>query len=172
MEHPEIEFQTRRVIKPQPPEGYEYSIKIGAWTKLIPDTRISTVRTYKPRYQVGETLYIKESWQPVTHFIGKDIALILFRDGNEERVICTKEQWDKAYYYSKIGAYAWHSPMMMPSWAARTFVTVLDVKAEKLSLPLPPETLEAEGGERALGILNKIDVLWVFAYTLKVRRGK
>jgi len=100
----------------------------------------------------------------MTH-LTSDTSIILLKDGERVEVKCSDSQWKKAYYDSKLSAYSWHSPMMMPEWAARYFITPLAISAELLRLPLSPEEMELEGGEVALPMLEKINGLWVFAYT-------
>jgi hypothetical protein len=85
--------------------------------------------TIKPPYGIGETVYIKEAWQPMTH--NKDTAIIMYKDGEWVEVKCSEEQFNKAYYQSKLNAYSWHSPMMMPEWAARYFL-MITVRVERL----------------------------------------
>jgi len=46
-----------------------------------------------------------------------------------------------------------------------------DVRAERLHLPLSPEELELEAGERALEILSKLDQMWLWRYEYRMVRG-
>jgi hypothetical protein len=129
-------------------------------------------RKIKPRYQVGETVYIKEAFMfkagadireldvgtPRECFLGKP-PFYLYRLDN------TQETKDYARYYK------WRSPMMMPQKAARYFILIKANSVEQLRLPLSPEELTLEGGEAALPILEKINGLWVFRYEFKLVEG-
>jgi hypothetical protein len=81
----------------------------------------------KPRYQVGETVYIKEAWyydmfsQETTHGIRDKNAVYYRLDGE------VSEQFECWTEFE-----GWRSPMMMPEWAARYFLVITDVRAERL----------------------------------------
>jgi len=137
---------TRRVIKPQPiaqtlpsPNGTIVRSLGYFWKSHFINQSEDLI--YYARYQVGETVYIKEAgvWDNKTKF--------------------------RAYKANMPNTQTkWQSPLFMPEWAARYFIKTKDVRAERLSLPLSPEELALEGGETALPILEKINGLWVFRY--------
>ena len=68
----------------------------------------------KPRYQAGETVYVKETWAPCGCV----------------RPTCT------GYLHKLAGEPAryikWHSPMMMPERAARIFLVIKSARPERL----------------------------------------
>jgi hypothetical protein len=66
----------------------------------------------KPRYQVGETVYIKEAW--CESYYGKPICYKL--DGKES-------PGPKGF---------WRSPMLLKAEDARYFIKITDVRAERL----------------------------------------
>ena len=105
------------------------------------------------RYQVGETVYIKEACC-IECYKGDGIEDACYKTdddtGGDTNISC---QFLK-----------WRSPLFMPAWAARYFIKTTDVRAERLRLPLSPEELKREGGEPALIMLEKINGLWVFRY--------
>ena len=71
--------------------------------------------TIKPRYQVGEVVYIKEGWTPSHQ--GLDCIYKLDAKEGELFPIPTKD---------------WRSPLFMPEWAARYFEKITDTRAERL----------------------------------------
>jgi len=103
----------------------------------------------RPRYQVGETVYIKE-----THYrYGRWAKNGLTKTG--------KQRWrfkaftDTIYYADnppsgvKPNSYrqeAWYkrSPLFMPEWAARHFIKILAVRAERLQ-EISLKDIKAEG---------------------------
>ncbi len=103
-------------------------------------------RIIKPRYKVGEVVYINEAWCAV-----KDGA-----PGECEST--TKQDWDIIQYQDKwllnppdkcrVGrqSFAWRSPLFMPAWAARYFIKILDVRVERLQ-QITEEDAIAEGIE-------------------------
>jgi hypothetical protein len=88
----------------------------------------------KPRYQVGETVYIKEAWM-LFGLVSNNGAFIhykLDKDKNGgERLL--QRPMGKPLYPSL----TWRSPMIMPEWAARYFIVVTDVRAERLQEIVP-----------------------------------
>ncbi len=88
----------------------------------------------KPRYQVGETVYIKEA-----HVIdippNNNISVYYPIDG-QIRVL---DHWSHEYCSELSNGQRWYgqwkvkSPLFMPAWAARYFIKITDVRAEKLN---------------------------------------
>lgn len=123
--------------------------------------------SFRPRYQVGDTVYIKEAhaeWQGTSECvrngdltITEALEYIVYKDGAKD--------WQGIREDAKKG-HPWdiRSPLFMPAWAARYFIKPLNVTAELLKLPLSPDELEKEGGEIALPMLEKINGKWVFRY--------
>ncbi len=151
---------TRRVIKFKPFPNIIDSDWHAPWLDNVSNEWVFTARfglaarsqRVKPRYQVGETVYIKEAWFP-----NPATRRPLYKSDypNEER----PQVW---------GSMAtWKTPLFMPAWAARYFIKITDVRAEVFKLPLPPDELEREGGEPALIMLEKINGLWVFRYEFR-----
>jgi len=86
----------------------------------------------KPRYQVGETVYIKEAFEYVSlaeKDPWKDKAIA---DGSFRR---KPDGLPVAMCY-KLDGYEigtdWLNPLFMPEWAARYFIVITDVRAERL----------------------------------------
>jgi len=147
------EWMTRRVIKPQPPFWAERGAQnqFGRWDfggHTATQHKISC--GYESRYQVGEAVYIKEAI-----YLNYDTNGAIYRDGS----IIPNLKW------------RWRADVLearcIPAEAARYFIKITDIRAERLRLPLSPEELKLEGGELALSILEKINGLWVFVYSFK-----
>ena len=107
-------IQTRRVIKPQP---IAMPVNITHWGN---------------RYQVGGTVYIKEAWQvcgltPDGYSGGYEAGYPL------ESIPKTKPDFRYALFYALNGDEGpFRSPLFMPEWAARYFLKILAVRAERL----------------------------------------
>ena len=164
-ENPDREWVTRRVnglkeINQEPDKwslggwdnGYKafvfYSQPIGAEKRII-----------KPRYQVGEVVYIKEAL--FRHLYLNEAGYKLDRSPvfvNQTIGDMLKWRWQKDIL----------TGMFMPQAAARSFIKITDVRAERLQLPLSPEELELEGGELALPMLELINGKWVCRYKFKL----
>jgi len=82
----------------------------------------------KPRYQIGETVYIKEAWQ-ILDVDPKENdyypTQIEYKDG-------AKVWLNRPGVILKVLPNVWFSPMMMPEWAARYFVLMLEVKPQRV----------------------------------------
>jgi len=141
------------------------------------------VKYVKPPYHIGETYYVKEAWaveKKYNHLKPSEIpetATIYYEsDGVGE--------WPINLSIGK-----WRSPMFMSAWAARHFITITGIKAERLQSITDREAI-AEGidfsctqpdsgcgcNRRAFARLwNSLNPQypwslnpWVFAYTLKL----
>ena len=137
------------------------------------------IRLVKPRYQVGETVYIKEKalyWDGgaggCSNIAYQDDPEIpqLLEDNN--RLLITRETENILAGEPVVGKWQWKSPLFMAEEDARYFLEITGNSAERLSLPLSPEELKLEGGEAALSLLEKINGLWVFTYTFRNKEGK
>jgi len=97
----------------------------------------------KPRYRVGEVVYIKEAWR--VDSISDDWleCLITYGDGIE---IWKEVPDDLAMYYYNhyFKAKRKPSPLFMPAWAARDFGLITSVRAERLQ-EITSRDCEAEG---------------------------
>lgn len=128
--------QTRRMIKPQPDEdGLARFIPTGEWH----DTE---ARVYTPRYQPGEVVYVKETWCYVLRYHAHDL-LEGWEDDNQY-VLKSMVHSDWMNYAKENYGYKWKSPMFMPEEAARTFLKITDVRAERIC-DISEEDCIAEG---------------------------
>ena len=87
------------------------------------------------RYQVGETVYIKEAWR----IVGKSSTddkyelQIQYKDGERIWKEVSPIKW--CWYTDNTGwgvDSRWRSPLFMPAWAARDFIKMTDIRAERL----------------------------------------
>ncbi len=169
------EAQTRRLIKPQPQEeddlefGHYHPTMIDKDGEQYPGDEIIGLYTtngeygWKPRYQVGEVVYVKEAWASYgvwddckPSLIPESAPIWYYLDGN--------------HWADKVseGAGKLRSPLFMPAWAARSFIQPTAVRAELFYLDkITPHDFELEGGEVAVPRLKLLDGKWVFCYTFK-----
>ncbi len=99
---------------------------------------------YSARYQVGEVVYIKEAWG--------------IRDCGF-RVPLDKETWAEGFPVNrimyglesptKLNWFNKRSPLFMPAWAARSFIQITDVRAERLQ-EITEEDAMSEGVDQQM----------------------
>ena len=99
---------------------------------------------YKSPYQVGDILYVRETWK-IEEFYD-DEALIVFKANGHIEL----EYENKGEVYKKLYKYAdkngWQPSLFMPKEAARIFLKVTDVRVERLH-DITEEQTEMEGFE-------------------------
>ena len=117
--------------------GFNFGV-VHFWNKN--DVNMPAVRV-KPReggkYQVGETVYIKEAWAgapwqddlPPSE-MSQEPGLLAYKACPEDINYCLAGKW--------------RSPLFMPAWAARDFLKITDVRAERLQ-EITSEDCIAEG---------------------------
>lgn len=112
---------TRRVIKPRYRDGdagfwVQKKVATGEITgiEIYDEEECGTERYVKPPYQVGDILYVRETW-------GFDNHNWLYKaDFSDEDLIKLKR------------LLIWHPSIHMPKKAARIFLRVTDVRVERL----------------------------------------
>ena len=112
----------------------------------------------KPRYHVSETVYIKEAY--------KVIGTVALRQGDKtvkEAGVDYKDgsRIDKVCPLHILADQQWHSPMMMPEWAARHFIKIIGVREERLGA-ITEDDAEAEG----------VNQEYIFKHGLYIEDGK
>ena len=102
---------TRRIIKPQPPCGLSKEVESGLWTYSFSD------RDWKPKFQIGETIYVRETYWIDPVFKDEPLKGIYYRA-------------DPDFYKKDI--IKWKSSMFMPEKYARIFLKITDIKVERV----------------------------------------
>ena len=139
---------TRRVVKPQPDRVYSGgNVELrchtdgphkGEWHCYRESPPLDKVvnRTWggqiKPPFQVGDTLYVRETWAYVSDWINVDPDVGIF-DG-----YIYKADWKEKEHPK------WRPSIHMPKEAARIFLRVTDVRARRLR-DMTNEDAEREG---------------------------
>ena len=130
--------QTRRAIKPQPKVIHsQYTDSSIETEQLFRNGR----KTLKPRYQVGETVYIKEAWQVLdvdTRTLREPIHHVKIEHRIDGVVRWTHMPATIAYTIPD----AWHSPLHLAEITARYFIQITDARAERLQNMTEKDALE------------------------------
>jgi hypothetical protein len=164
--------QTRRLIK------HTRQLDYMGMTKDEAHSQISLAR-----YQQGETVYIKEAWAVPIGWDNVSIKVlphdlpVWYKDGTGARIT------------GRIGRVGkWRSPLFMPEWAARHFIVIESVRAERVQEIKDDEFgLEGiEGGRPEAIMCSEFIALWnsinkdypwesnpfVFVYTFRLKGGE
>jgi hypothetical protein len=98
--------------------------------------------TIRARYQVGEILWVQETWKVVSIDNMRYQMEIAYKDGEIRQVQFTPGRWHMFRKFKfKNG---WQSPYFMPREAARIFLRVTNVRVERLQ-DISEEDARAEG---------------------------
>lgn len=124
---------TRRLIKPQPTGNVEHrkGYRIDQLGELKQSENDSEYfLKFKPRYQPGDILYVRETWNTYCHdCISKKMDNIL---GPTCKYACGKNENGFYYKATDKGYIGWIPSIHMPKEAARIFLKVTDVRVERL----------------------------------------
>ena len=135
-DNPDREWQTRRLsglkeINKEPDKWSVVPAIMGDGFDFYVTTNLSAVLRIKPRYKVGELVYIKEAYYcPVSVWIEDHCE----PDGR------TFYKLDNPSLFSGY----WKSPLFMPAWAARYFIRITGVEAQRLQ-EISIDDCKAEG---------------------------
>jgi hypothetical protein len=138
----ESKTQTRRVVKPKRKDGLIHTAPNGKPAEYRPYDidSVEFIELCKPRYKVGDILYVKETWQS---FFPEEVTPNHQRGSRScSGIPAESAKGHYMYYYyradgevpdhPKYGKAVWMSWPFMPKAAARTFVRVTAVRAERL----------------------------------------
>lgn len=130
--------QTRRLVKPQPPEwveGVSYANLGGPWWDFWATDRLTSPRVRCPYGQPGDFLYVKEGWG-VRHRLGDYFDVVYRADGadSEGREVQLPD-WDGPEFEQAMRAmsHGWRSSRFMPKWAARLWLEIVEVRCERVN---------------------------------------
>ena len=98
----------------------------------------------KPRYQIGEVVYLKEVWRTGKGLDNLPPRLSGINSPFQYKLDMHSIRGNSITKYSSWGK--WRSPMFMPAWAARDFITITDVNLGRLQ-DITEEDAKAEGIE-------------------------
>ena len=142
-DNPDMEWQFREVIKPQP----VYERGVLRWIKspnkidINMDDHADLAILYA-RYKVGELVYIKEAhklWASTDYGCWK----VEYKDGVIEDCNCVVDpETDNSHWFYELAK--WRSPLFMPAWAARYFIRMTGVEAQRLQ-EISIDDCKAEG---------------------------
>lgn len=137
--------QIRRVVKPQPLEGSRWVGWLLDSTGREDDKRIGSAcwrcdsigrdLYVKPRYKVGEIVYVKEGWKIAENVTIDGVAPVLYESETPPKVM----------EYIK----NWKSPFSMPEQASRIHLEITEIKAQRVQ-DITEEEAMAEGIEKPI----------------------
>ena len=171
---------TRRVMRPQPSEGWEPS-DYGTVHKLVngvPDemkpigwgpTSNDGLEAYKSIYgKPGDILYVRETWKPLGQDPDDGEWIVQYKDGtslNIGRMWPKEEEYKEidfserlADQYLKKGFIPWKPSIHMPKSASRIWLRVKDVRVERVQ-DITRYDIEQEGVDVVQG-WDTIDVVF------------
>jgi hypothetical protein len=139
-----IKFKSMPLIVDSDWHAPWFDIVLNEWVFSARFGLAARSQRIKPRYHIGETVYIKEAW--CEDFTGEKIHYKL--DGGESpgaQIFFGKDkQW---HDYKKP---FWRSPLFLPEIFARYFIQILDVRPER-----PQEITAEESYKEGIEKLDK-----------------
>lgn len=122
---------TRRLVKPQPDEKHTYPLgfvtdstekkEVGCFGFGI-DEYGGSIQYAKPPYQLGDILYVRETWHKYTKRIGKGESCRLAEFYGYKASVANSEDAEEL----------WKPSIHMPKGAARIWLRVTNVRIEQL----------------------------------------
>jgi hypothetical protein len=128
------EAETRRVIKPQPKIH-----NLGNYGNVL-EPNVYWLRGHA-KYRTDEIVYVKEIWRISSHYDGEDCPC--YKIDNVCK--CGRPS------LIPVNEAKWKSPLFMPEWAARYFIEILAVKAQRVQ-EITEEEARSEGCTLMTGI--------------------
>lgn len=143
---------TRRVIKPQPSkEVTPRRLDAHCWsfdvlgTPIRPDYPVRITEPYWPPYQPGDVLYVRETWASTPDLFGEFPQYIYRADYDERDLRLGEGNGETLTDFP--ACVKWRPSIHMPKEAARIFLRVTAVRAERLQ-SITPEQAIREGISR------------------------
>lgn len=117
--------QFTKPLKSQPIDIMPMNIP-GKWVALMSRNPNSGC-VFTSQYKVGSQYYVKETW-------GIDPNDYGFDEDERGECVAYKENWSAENYYNWSEKYhwGWYSPIYMPAWAARVFITPTEIIVRRL----------------------------------------
>lgn len=157
--------QTRRLIKPQPPCALKKMTegqRAGEWhlyqdsPMMNPTTNSPWGAQYSPQYHPGDILWVRETWHGL-------------KTGNE-KFGHHKTFWYKADEKDGNPDDKWRPSIHMPKEAARIFLKVKDVRAERLQ-DISVDEIRAEGLDVLGKTMNTSFKMWSELWNSTVKKA-
>ena len=106
--------------------------KFGYSSKAVAGTIYSAIHWYKPKFNVGDILYVRETW--LAHSRGLNTLAFKYKaDGAiNDMVSFTKERFNKFYKFAD--EERWQPSLFMPKEAARLFLKITKIYPERLKM--------------------------------------
>ena len=141
---------TRRIVKNNPEECT--SKVVNGVCKIcddkggfyLPDDYVKA----RSPYQVGDVLYVRETWGISNFDIDEQAVYIVYKAGDEkencQKIVLPKDKFEHLYNNYSESEPDWHPSIHMPKEAARIFLRVTNVRVERLQ-DITPEQIDTEG---------------------------
>lgn len=165
-----VKTQTRRVLNPQPPEGYSDVTHNHAKDRWYWANDGGLGDDVKLRLQPGDVVFVKESfyidWIPYSEKgplpkvkpEGIDDSIYYHADGE-----CCQQIPE--CQCASMGKLRWRNPFFMTAWASRIFLRIESVKVER-AWNISDADVKAEGFTSRQEMISSWDANpWVAAYT-------
>ena len=122
----EIKTVTRRLIKPQPQSDLELCEDGLCYQEIVP-TGVDTYQIHKPPYLPGDIMYVRETWAKYKEL--DSARTVWLYKADEPRKTIYEADGMTLSANQKI---KWNPSIHMPKEAARIFLRVTNVRAERL----------------------------------------
>lgn len=138
-------IETRRIMKNQPPPGSSFEFADGVWWRMFDGSAQSTnIRC--PYGRVGDTLWVRETWQLLHQVDGRIECWLRKTHGKIPKK--KPEGWSVVYRAEHpehvASTVTWRPNLFMPRWACRLLLRVEGLRAERLH-DITDEGARAEG---------------------------
>jgi hypothetical protein len=86
-----------------------------------------------PYGQVGDRLWVRETWRPMSHdVLGKKADVFYFADNKILSKVCSREEWERACYYHGFADARPRPSIHMFRWASRITLEITELRVERL----------------------------------------